>query len=87
MGSMLISIVVVLFITYSVLGWILYFMQPTFLYRPDRTVLYKPEVLGLNFEKVVFKSSDGLQLNGWYIPADNSNLVVLFCHGNGGPLS
>jgi len=84
MGSMLISIAVVLFIAYSVLGWTLYFMQPTFLYGPVREVLYTPGELGMDFESVVFKSGDGLQLSGWYIPAKNSKFTMLFCHGNGG---
>ncbi|MFZ0034006.1 MAG: alpha/beta hydrolase [Sedimentisphaerales bacterium] len=84
MESMLISIVVVLFIAYSGLGLVLYFMQPVFLYSPVREVLYTPGELGLDFEKVIFKSDDGLMLSGWYIPANSSELTVLFCHGNGG---
>jgi len=83
MGLMLISNAVV-FIAYSVLGWTLYFMQPTFLYGPVREVSYTPDGLGLDFEKVTFKSGDGLLLNGWYIPAEKSEFTVLFCHGNGG---
>ena len=84
---MLISIAVVLFIAYWGLGLILYFMQPTFLYCPVREVVYTPGELGLDFEKVDFKSADGLLLSGWYIPAENSKLTVLFCHGNGGNMS
>ena len=82
--SMLISIAAVLFIAYLSLGLILYFMQPTFLYRPVREVPYTPRELGLDFESVVFKSGDGLQLSGWYIPVKNSKFTMLFCHGNGG---
>jgi len=84
MGSMLISIAVVLFTAYWGLGLILYFMQPTFLYSPVREVIYTPDELGLDFEKVTLKTADGLRLSGWYIPAGNSQLTVLFCHGNGG---
>ncbi|MHC4424039.1 MAG: alpha/beta hydrolase, partial [Planctomycetota bacterium] len=84
MGSMLISIAVVLFIAYWGLGVILYFMQPTFLYCPLREIPYTPGELGLDFESVIFKSTDGLQLSGWYVPAENADLTVLFCHGNGG---
>ncbi len=69
MGSMLISIAVVLFAAYWGLGLILYFMQPTFLYSPVREVTYTPDELGLDFEKVTLESSDGLRLSGWYIPA------------------
>jgi fermentation-respiration switch protein FrsA (DUF1100 family) len=81
---MLISIVIVFFIAYLGLGMILYFMQPTFLYCPVREVLSTPEELSLDFENVVFETEDGLRLNGWYIPAENSRLTILFCHGNGG---
>jgi len=66
---MLISIAAVLFIAYWGLGLVLYFMQPKFLYGPVREVFYTPDELGLDFEKVFFKSDDGLMLSGWYIPA------------------
>ncbi|MHC4619769.1 MAG: alpha/beta hydrolase [Planctomycetota bacterium] len=84
MGSLLISVVVVLLIAYGGLGVILYFMQPRFLYYPVREIPYTPAEIGLDFENVVFKSPDGLKLTGWYVPAENSSLTVLFCHGNGG---
>jgi fermentation-respiration switch protein FrsA (DUF1100 family) len=84
MRKMLLSIFVVLFVAYGGLGLILYFMQPTFLYYPVREVPYTPEELGLDFEDVKFRTADGLLLSGWYIPAENSELTVLFCHGNGG---
>jgi fermentation-respiration switch protein FrsA (DUF1100 family) len=84
MGSMLISIVAVLLIAYWGLGIILYVMQPKFLYRPVREVPYTPGELGLDFENVVLKTADGLKLTGWYIPAQSSDLTLLFCHGNGG---
>jgi hypothetical protein len=81
---MLISIAVVLFIAYWGVGVILYLMQPQFLYSPMREVTYTPDELGLDFEDVVFQSADGVKLTGWYVPANNSNITVLFCHGNGG---
>lgn len=84
MVSMLISIVIVLIIAYSVWGWTLFFMQSKFLYSPVREVSRTPGELGLDFEKAVFKTSDGLWLNGWHIPAENDQPTILFCHGNGG---
>jgi len=81
---MLISIFAVFFIAYLGLGMILFLMQPTFLYAPVSEVSHTPAELGLDFESVVFRSCDGLKLAGWYIPAENSKLTVLFCHGNGG---
>jgi len=81
---MLLSIAVVLFIAYCGLGLTLYLMQSVFLYGPVREVTYTPDDLGLDFESVAFKTSDGLRLTGWYVPAENSKLTILFCHGNGG---
>ena len=87
MDSMLIYIGVALFIAYS--GWavMLYIMQPKFLYSPVREVPYTPGELDLDFENVVFKSSDGLLLSGWYIGAESSEFTVLFCHGNAGNMT
>ena len=80
----LIHVIAVLIIAYSALGWTLYFMQPSFLYKPLREVIYTPDELGLDFEKVTLKTTDGPQLSAWYIPAKNPRLTLLFCHGNGG---
>lgn len=80
----LFQILVVLFIAYSALGWTLYFMQAKFVYRPLRDVFYTPADLGLDFEKVALRTTDGLKIRGWYVPADNAELTLLFCHGNGG---
>ncbi len=84
MWSLFYYVVGVLLLAY--LGWavVLYLMQPRFLYRPVRDVVYTPEELGLDYENVVFKSKDGVALNGWWVPAANSRFTVLFCHGNGG---
>jgi len=87
MGLMLIYIGGVLLVTYLAFAAVLYFMQPKFLYSPEPEISSTPAELGLNYEDVVFKSADGLDLTGWYIPAKNSNLTLLFCHGNGGNMA
>jgi fermentation-respiration switch protein FrsA (DUF1100 family) len=81
---MLIYIAVVLFLAYLGWGALLYIMQPRFLYSPVQEVACTPDGLELDFEDVVFKSSDSLRLSGWYVPAEDSEFTVLFCHGNGG---
>jgi fermentation-respiration switch protein FrsA (DUF1100 family) len=83
-GAMWWSIVVILVIGYCGLGLILYFMQSAFLYSPVKEVTYTPGELDLDFEQVTFRTSDGLKLSGWYIPAKNAAFTVLFCHGNAG---
>lgn len=39
---------------------------------------------GLTFEDAWFRSADGTQLHGWYVPHDRPRAVILFCHGNAG---
>lgn len=34
-----------------------------------------------DFERVVFASTDGLQLSGWFLPATASRSTVILCHG------
>jgi hypothetical protein len=84
---MLILFIGVLLVAYLALATVLYFMQPRFLYSPMREVFSTPAELKLDFEDVVFKTSDGFKLSGWYIPANNSKLTLLFCHGNAGNIA
>lgn len=37
--------------------------------------------LGLPFEDVAFRSSDGVLLRGWFIPHKGSNTTIVLCHG------
>ena len=57
------------------------------IYFPTRKIESTPGEMGLEFEDVYFFSSDGVKLNGWYIPAKESRATVLFSHGNAGNIS
>jgi fermentation-respiration switch protein FrsA (DUF1100 family) len=81
------SIILVVFVAYTILALALYFMQSAFLYSPVREVPYNPADIGLAFEKVVFETEDGLKLSAWFIPVEKAELTVLFCHGNGGNMT
>jgi fermentation-respiration switch protein FrsA (DUF1100 family) len=83
-AELLIYILGVLFVVYVGWGLMLYILQPRLLYVPMREVLYTPAEVNLEFENVIFKTADGLRLSGWFIPAQNSQFTILFCHGNGG---
>ena len=55
---------------------------------PDRVKYDTPERTGLSFEQVYFKSADGTQLSGWFIPASgvpgprSAKGTVVHMHGN-----
>jgi len=82
MGALL--IIVIAFLSLSLL---LYFTQSRLLFFPMKDVGGTPSDAGLEYEHVKFKTGDGFNLSGWYIPADSALLTVLFCHGNGGNIS
>ena len=56
------------------------------LHPPRTAVAATPTSLHLKFEEVRFPSAtDGLNLRGWYIPADGTPKgLILFCHGRQG---
>ncbi|MDF0529359.1 alpha/beta fold hydrolase [Tsukamurella sp. 8F] len=43
-------------------------------------VLRSPADHGLTFESVIFPSQDGIELKGWFVPADNARAVVVVNH-------
>lgn len=60
-------------------------------YHPTRELEASPAGFGRAFEEVRFKAGDGVELHGWFFPANTNSprahLVFLICHGNGGNIS
>lgn len=40
-------------------------------------ILESPEDYGMQFEDVKFPASDGTMLSAWYIPAENSDKLII----------
>jgi uncharacterized protein len=57
------------------------------IWMPRAKFLATPEVVGLEYQDVLFDSEDGKRLHGWYIPCQKPIACLLFCHGNGGNIS
>ncbi|MCX6029124.1 MAG: alpha/beta fold hydrolase [Chloroflexi bacterium] len=53
-------------------------------HRPDHT--RSPAEYGLAFEKIAFRTADGLTLRGWWIPAPDSDRAIITLHGYGGSM-
>ena len=52
-------------------------------FQPHRTKVITPEQLGLAHEEVRFRAADGLDLHGWFLPAEGEAAgTILFLHGN-----
>ena len=54
-----------------------------FFFMPQQELVRTPAEIGLDFEDVYFKSSDDVQLHGWWLPAEKSAQgTIIFFHGN-----
>lgn len=52
-------------------------------FQPHRQRILTPEMFGLAYEEVRFKTSDGLELFGWFLPAQGDAAgTIMFLHGN-----
>ncbi len=74
-------------LAFSGLTALLYFFQSRLIFFPVYNYASAPDRLGIEFEDVMFRTDDGLNLTGWYIPGNNADNVLLFCHGNAGNIS
>jgi uncharacterized protein len=76
---------------YLALIVLLWFAESHLIFFPgnQRTLLLPAARLGLQPERVAFKTDDGVQIVGWVMPAAQSanSFWLLICHGNAGNLS
>jgi alpha-beta hydrolase superfamily lysophospholipase len=72
--------------------------EPRMIYYPARQIDQTPDQLGLQYDDVTLTASDGVRINGWFLPAVASAkagvpsrtdpaLTVLLFHGNAGNIS
>ena len=57
------------------------------IYYPEKRIGTHPDEEGLSYEKVHFKTDDGIRLSGWWVPSKRQRGTVLLCHGNAGNIS
>jgi fermentation-respiration switch protein FrsA (DUF1100 family) len=75
---------------YAGLALYLYAFQTRYVYFPElpsREVEATPADIGLSFEAIKLRTTDGETLDGWFIPVDiarGARGTLLYLHGNGG---
>jgi fermentation-respiration switch protein FrsA (DUF1100 family) len=83
----LIQVLLTCLLIFLMLRW----FEHSQVYHPDRVLSATGAALGRPFEDVRFKTSDGVELNGWFFPAGTNSqrgrFAVLLCHGNAGNIS
>ena len=80
------KILIVIFIIYFLILTFLYFFQRNLLYHPLENNYFGDE-LKVKIEKVKIRTSDNIELLGWFHEKDLRNLkTIVFFHGNAGTL-
>ena len=69
------------------LFFLIRYLEKKNLYFPLKTIEANPGDIGLYYEDIILTTGDGVDINFWYIPADDSIATIIFCHGNGGNIS
>lgn len=87
MPRVLLSILYVVGLVWLLLAVLLYLFQEQYVYFPSRHLVATPEVIGIEYEPVTIRSSNGNRISGWYVPAPEPRGVLLFLHGNAGNIS
>jgi len=87
MKGTIINYAIIIIISLLALNVFMYLQQSQMIFYPMRDMRQTPADWGLEYEDVTFQTSDGVLLNGWYIPHHSSKQVLLFFHGNAGNIS
>ncbi len=81
------SVAAVIIVIYLFSAVYEFLTQSCHVYYPKKEITATPFDIRLYFEEIIFSSSDGVNLSGWFVPARNSRRVILVLHGNGGNIS
>ena len=84
---MLWSVLLIAAAAYLVLAAYLYVFQADYVFFPSRVLYATPADEGLRFDDVRLEADDGVSLHGWFVPAPDARLTMLFLHGNAGNIS
>ncbi len=84
LGIWIVSIVIGIYVVFAAF---LFIFQSHYVYYPERVLSAEPGSIGLQFESFSFKTADGVNLFGWFIPSQSARGVLLFFHGNAGNIS
>ncbi len=87
MKAMLANTLLILLLSYAAIVVLMYLRQGSMLYLPQKELLTTPKNIHLPYEALRLRTSDGITISGWYVPAEKERAALIFCHGNAGNIS
>ncbi|MGW4636548.1 alpha/beta hydrolase [Nocardia sp. NPDC004415] len=55
-------------------------------YHPVKHVAQTPAALGLKYRDLSMRTADGIDVHGWFVPAERPRGHILYAHGNAGTI-
>ncbi|WP_336086780.1 alpha/beta hydrolase [Nocardia sp. SSK8] len=55
-------------------------------YHPDKHVAETPAALGLDYRDLTMRTTDGIDVHGWFVRAERPRGHILYAHGNAGTI-
>jgi fermentation-respiration switch protein FrsA (DUF1100 family) len=83
----LLSLILLLVIGIVLIAAYLRYIEQRTLFYPMKEIEFLPSQMGLKYEDIFFKTSDKIDINGWFVASPNARYTVIFCHGNAGNIS
>jgi uncharacterized protein len=81
------SLIFILITVWILLSLLIYFYQPKLIYFPHKEIEATPDLISLEYEELTLTTSDGVELNAWWIPNPDTRATLIFFHGNAGNIS
>lgn len=81
------ALAVIAYLAVCVLLYVLQARAIFFPQLPGRQLEATPRDVNLAYEELHVRTADGETLHGWFIPAQQAGVTLLFCHGNAGNIS
>lgn len=85
--KMLLWLVIIAVLVFMSISIYLYFYQSRMVFYPVKDLAVTPSDINIEYDDVYINADSGVTVHAWFIPADSTGGVVLFCHGNAGNIS
>lgn len=72
---------------YLVIMLLMFVFQKHLVFHPSQNIHSTPGDLGQAYENVEIETEDGIQIHGWFMPAENDERTIILFHGNAGNIA
>jgi fermentation-respiration switch protein FrsA (DUF1100 family) len=62
------------------------YLEHTSVFYPGHTIITNPSQVGLKYEDLYLRTSDGIKINAWFAKYSDSASTIIFAHGNAGTM-